>query len=180
MDEKVVFSVPWFDVVERAIDGSDDPYYIVRTGDYVTVLATTVDGSVLLVRQYRPVVGEETLELPSGNVEYGETPEAAARRELAEETGYEAKNFELLGAVNTDVGRLCNKLWCFYAEGAAPAQSQSNREEGIELVRCERGDFARRLREGEINNALNLAVLFMAQLKGRLASVAPNSLGKEG
>ncbi|MGA8367341.1 MAG: NUDIX hydrolase, partial [Candidatus Acidiferrales bacterium] len=89
--DKVVFSVRWFDVVARTADGSASPYYVIRTCDYVVVLAATAEGPLLLVRQYRPAVGKETLELPGGHVEDGESPEAAARRELAEETGYEAE-----------------------------------------------------------------------------------------
>src|ERR1022692_697908 len=118
MDDKIVFSVPWFDILARAVEGSAAPYYFLRTSDYVSILAATTDGSVLLVRQHRPAVGKETLELPSGHVEDGELPEAAARRELAEETGYEAKKFELLGTLAPDTGRLENKLWCFYAGNA--------------------------------------------------------------
>src|SRR5258708_7972824 len=105
MTDKVVFSVPWFDIVERAVAGSAPPYYVLRTSDYVSVLAATKQGSLLLVRQFRPAVSEETLELPSGHVEAGELPEAAARRELTEETGFEAKHFELLGTLTPDPGR---------------------------------------------------------------------------
>jgi ADP-ribose pyrophosphatase len=168
--DKVVFSVPWFDVVARMADGSAAPYYVIRTCDHVTVLAATAEGSLLLVRQFRPAVGRETLELPSGHVEDGELPEAAARRELAEETGYEAERFELLGALAPDPGRQANKLWCFYAAGATQIRSPVLREEGVELVSCEQRDLIRRVSEGEIDHAPNLAVLLLATIKGKLAA----------
>ena len=91
MDDKTVFSVPWFDVLERPVDGSPEPHYVVRPPDDVTVLAATTDGSILLVRQYRPAVRAETLELPSGHIDGDEYPEEAARRELAEENGLRSK-----------------------------------------------------------------------------------------
>ena len=115
MDDKVVFSVPWFDILERPVEGSPSPYYVLQTSDYVSVLAATKEGSLLLVRQYRPAVGEETLELPSGHVENGELPEAAARRELRKKRATRPQSFELLGTLAPDTGRLGNKLWCYYA-----------------------------------------------------------------
>ena len=124
---------------------------------------------LLLVRQYRPAVGAETLELPSGHVEDGELPEAAARRELAEETGYGAEKFELLGTLAPDTGRLGNKLWCFYADNATRLRSHVTREEGIQSVQCEPRELIRYVREGEINHGLHLAVLLLAAMKGRMS-----------
>jgi ADP-ribose pyrophosphatase len=51
---------------------------------------------VLMVRQYRYALGKETLEIPAGKLDPGETPEACVRRELLEETGYEAGEFRLV------------------------------------------------------------------------------------
>lgn len=175
MGDKTVFSVPWFDVLERAVDGSAAPHYVVRPPDYVAILAATTEGTILLVRQYRPAVGAETLELPSGHVEENECPEAAARRELAEETGHEAKSFELLGKLDPDVGRLGNRLWCFYAEKATEIRSPIQREAGVSLVRCEPGDLLRSVSEGKMTHALNLAVLLLAEAKGRLPNVRPKA-----
>jgi len=168
MKDTVVFSVPWFDIVARSLDACAEPYYVVRPNDYVTVLAATAEGSFLLVRQYRPAVGAETLELPSGHVENGESPEAAARRELAEETGYESGRFELLGTLVPDTGRMGNKLWCFYADGATPVRSPVIREEGVELVQCQPSELIRQVGEGKIDHALNLAVLLLAAMRRHL------------
>jgi 8-oxo-dGTP pyrophosphatase MutT (NUDIX family) len=168
IEDKVVFSVPWFDILARTIDDSALPYYLLRATDYVSVLAVTSEGSFLLVRQHRPAVGAETLELPSGHVEDGESPESAARRELAEETGYQANGFELLGVVDPDTGRLANKLWCFYAQGATRLQPPVDPEVGIQLVRCESYEIVRLIRDGAFNNGLHLGVLLLAAVKGRL------------
>ena len=168
MGDSVVFSVPWFDIVSRTVDGATSPYYLLRTSDYVTVLAKTTDGSVLLVQQFRPVVGAETLELPSGHVEEGESPEVAARRELAEETGYEAQEFELLGTLAPDTGRLGNKLWCFYAQNATLIRTPTDLEEGVRLVLYEFDNLLRDVATGKIDHALHLGVLLLAAVKGRL------------
>jgi ADP-ribose pyrophosphatase len=168
MNDRVVFSVPWFDILERPVAGSNSPYYVVRASDYVTVLAVTSDGSVLLVRQFRPPIGVHTLELPSGHLEDGESPETAARRELAEETGYEAQELELLGALAPDPGRSTNKLWCFYAHHATEIRSPIQREDGVELVLCGGRDLARQVSEGKIDHASDLGVLLLAAMRGLL------------
>jgi ADP-ribose pyrophosphatase len=168
MSDTVVFSVPWFDVVARPVDGSSAPHYFLETADYVTVLALTAQGSVLLVQQYRPAVGAETLELPGGHVEDGESPEAAAKRELLEETGYEAQRVELLGTLIPDTGRLGNRLWCFYAPEASRVLSSAIRERNIQPFQCRPSDLFRRIREGHIDHALHLAVLLLALLRGCL------------
>ena len=115
MIDQVVFSTPWFEIVEKHPTAGGTPHYALLTKDYVSVVAVTRDGRLPLVRQYRPAVGRTTLELPSGHVEDGETPEAAARKELLEETGLVADDWTCLGDLSPDTGRLANRMWCFFA-----------------------------------------------------------------
>ena len=162
-----VFSTPWFNIEEKTVNGLKSPYYALTLLDYVSILALTNENQVLLVRQFRPAVKEDTLELPSGHVEEGEKPEEAARRELLEETGYEAKSLELLGVLNPDVGRLSNKLWCFFASNVSKLKD-TVAEEGIELCSYSVDQLMNLIQEGKFNHALNISVLFLAMLKGDL------------
>ena len=68
--------------------GVEQEFEIKLEPDTAVVLALTREGDAVLVRQFRPGVEEELLELPGGAVDPGEEPLAAARRELLEETGY--------------------------------------------------------------------------------------------
>lgn len=52
------------------------------------------DKEILMVRQFRYALGRETLEIPAGKMDPGESPEQCVRRELLEETGYEAGKIE--------------------------------------------------------------------------------------
>src|ERR671913_2018231 len=84
----------------RLPDGAvKDPYYVIERPDAAITFPLTAEGEVVLVRQYRPPLGMMELGLPAGLVEDGERPEAAARRELSEETGYTGGEGEPLGAV---------------------------------------------------------------------------------
>jgi ADP-ribose pyrophosphatase len=169
MDERVAFSTPWFEIIAKQFDGGDAPHYSLRTNDYVSVVAVTQQGRILLVRQFRPAVDRMTLELPSGHVENGETPELAARRELLEETGHVADIFEFLGNLSPDTGRLANRMWCFFAAGARPAsETHAPLEPGIEPIFFE-GTLSKLIAEREFDSALNSAALLYAILRGHLS-----------
>lgn len=90
----------WLKVENRLYvmpDGQVADWDVLRGGKTVALVALTEDGQVLLVRQYRPGPGRVLLELPGGGVGEGEDIEAAAARELLEETGYSAGAIRLVG-----------------------------------------------------------------------------------
>ena len=167
---ETVLKTPWFEVVAKTLAGGLDtgPYYAVVPDDYVAVLGLTPEGRILFVRQYRPVTETVTLELPCGLVDAGETPEAAAARELMEETGYRAEALELLGNLVPDAGRLGNRLWCFFAAGTVPVKPLQPSEPGLEALAMAPEEVARRLADGSIENAPVYAIFMLAQVKGRL------------
>lgn len=167
-ERTLLHSTPWCNFVSiPAPDGK--PYFLLEVGDYVGVVATSQD-RLLLVRQFRPVVGRVTLELPSGHIEPGELPEAAARRELIEETGYTADEIHLMGVLAPDVGRLANRMWCYHAPDAIPPATPVTLEEGVELETLSIGEGLAAASNGTIDHALNLAVMFLAVSQGRLSA----------
>jgi ADP-ribose pyrophosphatase len=169
MDERVEFSTPWFEIVAKPFGDDGATHYSLRTNDYVSVVAVTYEGRLVLVRQFRPAVGRMTLEVPSGHVEDGETPEHAARRELLEETGHAAEKFQFLGNLSPDTGRLANRMWCFFAADARPASETGFQPEpGVEPIFFE-GTLSDLIAEREFDSALNSAALFYAVLLGHLS-----------
>lgn len=168
MTRSVVFSSPWCRLLAEPLPDGES-YYMLDVPDYVTVLARTDTGGILLVRQHRPVVGRETLELPAGHVDGGESSEEAARRELLEETGMVARQIEFLGVLDPDVGRLTNRMWCYFADGVMPAAVPPPREEGITVVELPESEALAMALDGRMAHALNLAVLFLAIGKKKLA-----------
>jgi 8-oxo-dGTP pyrophosphatase MutT (NUDIX family) len=163
-----VFETPWFKVIAEPQAGGD-PYYMLELQDYVAVVAMTDSRTVLFVKQFRPVVRRETIELPSGHVEVNETPENAARRELFEETGFGAVRLDLLGTLVPDVGRLTNRMWCYFADHVTPADEPHEREEGVSVLALTEDEAFKHVADGTIDHALNLAVLMLAVTRGKIS-----------
>ena len=144
-------------------------HYSISTLDYVSVLAVTKNGTFPLVRQFRPAIEEFTLELPSGHVDQGETPDQAARKELHEETGFVANELILLGNLSPDTGRLGNRLWCFFAPRVArdPAV-EFKAQPDIEPLVYNRSLRDLILAEPAFSSALNRATILMAVAGGHI------------
>jgi 8-oxo-dGTP pyrophosphatase MutT (NUDIX family) len=165
---KTVFATPWFQVLSAPSPGGGQPHYVIQAPDFVVMVVVTEQNQLLLVRQFRPAAGTVTLELPAGHVDPGEIPEQAVRRELLEETGYEADNFKLLGALSPSVARFTNRMWCFFADHARPAiGAEAQREAGVDLILYECGVRAL-IDEKEFYSAPGYAALLLAAMRGEV------------
>ena len=86
-----IYDSPWCSLRRDMVtlpSGNLQEYHVIEIGPAVTVVPVLPDGRVLLIGQYRYPHGKTHWELPAGRLEDGEEPDAAARRELLEETGY--------------------------------------------------------------------------------------------
>jgi ADP-ribose pyrophosphatase len=97
--------------------------YII-TPDYINVLAITQNGEALCFRQTKYALGE-SLAIVGGYLEPGEEPLAAAKRELLEETGYVAAEWQSLGHYTLDANRGCGQGHLFLAQGAVFTQARN-------------------------------------------------------
>ncbi|MDF2701833.1 MAG: hydrolase [Rubrobacteraceae bacterium] len=140
-----------------------DPYYVVERPDAAIIFPLTGEGEVVLVRQYRPPLERMELGLPAGLVEEGEKPEAAARRELLEETGYSGDQWEPLGSLASSPSLKDNWAYLFLArdveESAPPAPDE---HELVEVVRAPVGDLPGLIRSGEIVSSSGVAAIMLA------------------
>jgi 8-oxo-dGTP pyrophosphatase MutT (NUDIX family) len=169
---ETAFSTPWFDLLAKTMQPGEAPYYSLRLPDYAAIIAITDDQRVLAVRQYRPALERYALEFPSGILDPGESPEAAALRELREETGFEAAELEPLCPMTVDNGRMTNRIWHFVARGLRRAENWVP-EEGIEQLSFSLPELREAIVQGEFDHALHIAGYLQALLAGKVTLQTP-------
>ena len=144
-------------------------FFVMEAPDWINVIALTDDEQVVLIRQYRHGTEEVTVEIPGGMVDPGESPLEAAKRELAEETGYRAESWQEIGTVDPNPAFQTNRTWTFLARGARPATEQSfDESEQIEVFEKPLSEVARLLADGTITHALVFGAFVHLALKGDL------------
>lgn len=98
------------------------------------VVAVREDGKLLMVRQYRNALERETLEIPAGGLNGREEPtEAAARRELEEETGFTCGSLELLTSIYTTVAFCNEKIDIYVARDLKPGKQHLDEDEYLNV-----------------------------------------------
>ena len=136
-------------------------YWVSEYPDWVNVVATTCRDELVLIRQYRHGIGAVHFELPAGVVDAADAgPEAAARRELQEETGYGGGRWSSLLTISANPALQDNLVHCFLAEGVEPDGPVAH--EGTEDIRVHivpLADAVALIDSGAIVQALNIAPL---------------------
>ena len=162
-----LFETPYFILRSdrlRLPDGViKDPYYVIERPDAAIIFPLTKEGEVILVRQFRPPLERMELGLPAGLVEPGEKPEAAARRELLEETGYAGGEWESLGSLASSPSLKDNWAYLFLARGVEETSAPDPDEhELVEVVRVSVEDILGLIRGGQIVSSGGVAAIMLA------------------
>ena len=103
------------DTVELPTGRVLTPFHVIEQPDWVTAIAITHDGNIVLVEEYRHGVKEIVIELPSGIHDGPGEPVDQVKRELLEETGFASEEWHPLGAFFANAPRLSNRVHCFVA-----------------------------------------------------------------
>lgn len=138
-------------------DGRTSTREIVRHGVAVAVIARRRDGRFVFIRQFRKALDRVVFEVMAGNVDPGEASEAAAIRELKEETGYVPDSIRAIGSIYPSVGYCDERIDIFYAEVHEPGETDFDHDENIETVLVTEKEMSRLIRENEVQDAKTLA-----------------------
>jgi ADP-ribose pyrophosphatase len=129
---------------------------IVEHAGSVVVLPIASDGRILLVRQYRHATRGFLWELVAGGLETGESPRAAAARELEEETGYRAQRFHKLAEFFPTPGFLSERMHLYRATGLRPGPSRPEADESLQPKFFPGRELGRMLARGRLRDGKTL------------------------
>jgi len=151
---------PRWDLLENPRTGARLERLVLETAEWVNVVARTAEGRFVLVRQYRFGIARVTTELPGGLVDRGETPRAAAERELLEETGYVGAHWSSLGFVEPNPAIHDNRCHQYLATGCTRERDQSlDPGEDIQVVVKNETEVCAAIASGEIAHSLVISSL---------------------
>lgn len=114
------------------------------------------DGRVVMVRQYRRAAGRKLLELPAGTLTPGEPPVQCARRELEEETGWNAKKWRRISSFYAAPGMLSEWMVVFLATGLTKTRAHPEPDEILTPVILPLRTALAKIRSGEICDAKSI------------------------
>lgn len=125
----------------------------------VGMIAFTDTKTVLLVKQYRYAVHEETLEVCAGLIEPGEDPAQAAEREMQEELNVKASKLYRIGEFYASPGFCTEMFTLFLAEGLTRSSLPQDEDENVSVVEVKLTDIPKMIREGKIRDSKTFAAL---------------------
>ena len=143
---------------------------LIRHVGAVCVIPVTDDGCAVMERQYRYPVDEVVLEIPAGKLDSKqEDHEAAARRELQEETGYTAKELIPLGKFYPACAYSDETIWMYLAKGLELGERHPDEDEFLDVELIPLKDLVTEVLAGRIPDAkTQIAILKAAAYEGVL------------
>lgn len=165
LDSSYPFICPWLKVRKDAVKLSNGvvvpDFYVTEAPDWVNVIAITTEGKFIIEEQYRHGIQKICFELPAGEVEQGEDPLIAAKRELKEETGYTGGEWKAFGTSVPNASG-CNNICHSYLAIGVEKKTEPKREptEDIKIHLVTKEEIKEMLLEGRIAEGVMQAPLW--------------------
>jgi 8-oxo-dGTP pyrophosphatase MutT (NUDIX family) len=173
--ENKEYQTPIFNLLKRSMhlealdEQQSGDFYVLEAPEWINVIPITRDDEVVLVEQFRYGIEEPTLEIPGGMVDEDEDAQVAAQRELQEETGYVAENWQSLGKVSANPAIMSNFTHIYLAKNCrfkGEIESPETDERiNVHLLPIEK--FLDRVTDGTIHHSIVVAAVARYLLRSR-------------
>jgi ADP-ribose pyrophosphatase len=147
----------------RLPDGSQAAREYIRHPGAVAIVALFEDGKLLLERQFRYPHRRDFIEIPAGKVDPGEPHLETARRELLEETGYQAAEWTRLGVIHTAIAYTDEAIEIFVARKLEQKAQKLDQGEFLECFSVPFGEAIAMIGDGRITDAKTVSGLLLAE-----------------
>ncbi len=170
LSTRMVLSERWFpvrkDIIELPSGTIVDDYFVWQSPDIATIVPFTSDGQFVICEQYRHAVGRIMFQFPAGGLNKDETPEAAARRELAEETGYTSDDVTFLSKSACSPTKASGYHHLFFAKNAQlTRRKQDDENEPIRVYLKTPAELIHLINTGEFEVADSLCAALLVLRK---------------
>lgn len=146
-------------------DGREAKREVIHHPGGVGVVAIDNEGYIYLVEQFRVPYNTMMLEIPAGKLDkFNENIESAARRELSEETGLQAKNMQFMGEFYPSVGYTDENLRLFIATGLTHKSSHPDEDEFVNLKKYHFSDVVKMVLDGTIKDGKTITAVLKAKI----------------
>jgi len=142
-------------------NGRRTTFTIVEHPGAVAIVPVHENGDVVLLKQFRPSIGQDLFEIPAGTIEKGEAPLATAKREIIEETGFKAKQWKKVSEFYSAPGFCTELMHLYIARGLSPAKADGDEDEILKPVRMSVDAALKMIRTGKIRDAKTIAGLLI-------------------
>ncbi|MFH1277470.1 MAG: NUDIX hydrolase [Candidatus Eisenbacteria bacterium] len=166
LSHEVIFESPYVAFEHdryRLPDGGEGDYYYVRSRGAVMIVPVDDEGRAVLVRQYRYLLDEDSLEFPAGGLKKGGDPLDQAKAELREEAGVEAASWTEIGRFASWNGATNEVCLVYLARDLTPAEGTPDKTEEFEVLRVPWGELLRLAETNELFDGMTLASVALAR-----------------